>query len=141
MFFDLFRSRQSQASQLSRDRLQELVLHFLMQMAWLDGQPDERKKELLSKILVQVYRFDKETVHRKIDAFDPAHQDSHLALGALRALPVGERVQLLRDLWAVAIADGRAAEREQALFYRAAKLLDIEDNDFLEKCIKVKAEH
>lgn len=140
MFFDIFRSSQSQSTQLSRERLQQLVLNFLMQMAWLNGKPDEREIEALIKILVHVYHFDPATVRGEIDSYGPGTQRAG-SVAALRDLPMRERVQLLRDLWAVALAHGKAGEKEQALFYRGAKLLAIKDNVFLEKCIKVKSEH
>ncbi|PIP02623.1 MAG: hypothetical protein COW18_02545 [Zetaproteobacteria bacterium CG12_big_fil_rev_8_21_14_0_65_54_13] len=137
MFFDIFRSSQSQSTQLSREQLQEQVLYLLLQMAWLDGKTDEREIELLTKILVHVYHFDSATVRSKIDSFDPVKQKP-AAGEALRELPMRERIQLLRDLWAVALVDDKAGEKEQALFYRAARLLDVKDNEFLERCIKVK---
>jgi len=126
---------------LSAEMLQTLVLKLLLQMAWVDGKADAKEVEAVIHTIERVYMLDPATVRNKINDFDQQSEDDIDTLaGKLRDnLPVRERVQLLRDIWSVARTDGKTDRHEQAFFYRVARLLDIKDNEFLEKCIKVES--
>ncbi|WP_167631772.1 TerB family tellurite resistance protein [Mariprofundus ferrooxydans] len=136
MTFHLFGDK---TEKLSAEALRDLVLKLLLQMAWVDGKADAKEVEAVARTIERVYMLDPATVHSKINDFDQQSEDDIDTLaGKLRDnLPVRERVQLLRDIWSVARTNGKTDRDEQAYFYRVAELLDIEDNEFLEKCIKV----
>ncbi|EAU56137.1 TerB family tellurite resistance protein [Mariprofundus ferrooxydans] len=136
MTFHLFGHK---TEKLSAEALQDLVLKLLLQMAWVDGKADAKELGGVIHTIERVYRLDPATVRSKLIAFDQQSvEDIDTLAGKLRDnLPVRERVQLLRDIWAVARTNGKTDRDEQAFFYRVAELLDIKDNEFFEKCIKV----
>jgi len=136
MGFNLFglKSRKK----LSVGELKDLVAKVLLQMVWIDGSADEREVLVVARILEHVYRLPHAAVRQEIDTFDHKRQNIDALAKALREnLPLRDRVQLMRDLWSVAIATGEATPHEQAFFYRVATALGIKDNEFFERCIKV----
>lgn len=136
MFFNLFKHH------LTTVELQDLISKFLMHMVWGDGKAEQKELEIVFKILTHDYHTDPCMVRREIETFNPKKSSLNAIADKLRNnLPVSERIQLLRDIWTIALTHAAPLTHERDLFYRAARHLGIPDNEFLERCIKVKPGH
>jgi len=140
MFFDIFRNHETDILQ-DKAKLQHLTANLMLQMVWADDVANARELELVERMLSHVYNMPHDRIRNEFDRFEPTRHDIDHATVQLKNLPVRERVQLLRDLWAVASVDGEPEAHEEALFYRAADMLEVEDNEFLERCIKPRHLH
>ena len=140
MFFDIFRNHEKDILH-DKAKIQHLIANLMLQMVWADAAVNDRERELVERMLAHVYNMPPEKIRLEFDRFDGTQHDIDRATTKLKNIPVRERVQLLRDLWAIASVDGDPDAHEVALFYRAAEMLDIEDNAFLEHCIKPQPRH
>lgn len=136
MFFNLFKHN------LTAVELQDLISKFLMHMVWIDGKAEQKELEIVVRILTHDYHTDPRMVRREIETFNPKKSSLNAIADKLRNnLPVSERIQLRREIWSIALTHTGPLSHERELFYRAARHLGIPDNEFLERCIKVKPGH
>lgn len=139
MLFNLFKKHAAKTKKLTALELQDLISRFFLHMVWSDGKAEQRELDIVVRILTHDYHTDPELVIREINDFNPAVGDIDSVADELcNQLPVSERIQLLRDIWAIALTHAGNLEYEEELFNRAARHLDIPDNEFLARCVKVK---
>ncbi len=138
MFESLFKKFAKPTEKLSSLEMQDLISRFLLHMVWTDGRAGQKELDLVVKILTHDFHVDPDLVIREINNFNPSKQDMDAIADALREnLPVTERIQLLRDIWAIALTHEGKLNYEEEMFYLAAEHLDIPANHFLEHCVKV----
>lgn len=140
MAFNFLKWFDTKKESLSESEKQDAISELLLEMVWIDGDAHETEISHIVHILAVRYHVKDEAIQQKIDSFKDIKQRDieKLAKKLRHKLPSLERIQMLRDLWAVAIANGVADAYEVSLFHKMASYLGITDKAFLDNCIKVE---
>ncbi|MGE0491688.1 MAG: TerB family tellurite resistance protein [Vulcanimicrobiota bacterium] len=120
------------------DEQDRLILRSLVQMMWADGEVNERERDLLGKMLVElgVTEGDIKDVAAML-----THPES-LDVEALRGrIPeVEERLAVVKAMLAMAMADGVLELSETRLMSRLSDVLELSDQQMEEACSDVLAQ-
>lgn len=139
MAFNLFEIFKKETKLLSASEQQNAIINILLYTSRIDGHIHENEAKHIERILAHRYELDEKEIHQKMTIFDKMNLSDAEALAEklCDSMPYDDRVLMLRDIWAVALADGVASRNEEAILHRVARMLKIPNNDFFNNCIKV----
>jgi len=138
LFGSLFNKIFHKKSLLSDAEIDNLIADLLFGMLWVDGKAGTNEVDHLIKILATRSDIDESLLRQRSSHSKQINNKEleYIAQSLCDNLPSQERVQLLRNLWEIIMADGVADRYEEALFNRVAAMLGITGERFIKNCIK-----
>ncbi len=139
----LFAGEASPAEREAHD-LPTAVAALMIEVMMQDGRLDAEEERVIHHLLGKRFALDdaaiRDLVARARAQTDRAHDLFQFTARIIRGYPVAERADVIRELWRVAMADGRADAYEEQLIRRIAELIGVEHRAFIEAKIQARGE-
>jgi uncharacterized tellurite resistance protein B-like protein len=120
------------------------VAALMVEVMLMDGRLDPAEHNAISNMLQQ--RFDlaeheiEELIVRATKAADKAHDLFQFTSRIIKAYPINQRSDIIRELWHVAMADGHVDAYEEQLIRRIAELIGVHHQHFIDAKIQAREE-
>jgi len=142
-FFDQqLRSRDNESEPARVCRLQLASAALMFELLNTDNHIDERETALLSEILQKTFELERETLEEIIKL---AEEEASQAVSLYEftslvnsSYQYGEKIQLIENLWRLALADDHLDKYEEQMIRKTADLIYVSHSDFIRTKIKVR---
>lgn len=120
------------------------VATLMVEVMLMDGRLDPAERNAISTMLQQ--RFDlaeheiEDLITRATKAADKAHDLYQFTSRIIKAYPINQRSDIIRELWRVAMADGHVDAYEEQLIRRIAELIGVHHQHFINAKIQAREE-
>lgn len=144
-FFDQQLTATGQESEVSRVcRLQLASAALMIELLKTDRHIDERETALLSEILRKTFNLDPDSL-AEIIALAEEEARQAVSLYEFTSLvnesyQYEEKVQLIENLWRLAMADDHLDKYEEQMIRKTADLIYVSHSDFIRTKLKVRDE-
>ena len=113
---------------------------LLVEIAFADKDFDESEQDSLKKSLMECYKISEEEINEIIEDAEIAVKESTSLYGYTRIVndefEYTDKLDLLRNMWKIAYADGNLDKYEEHLIRKTSDLIHISHSDY----IKIKLE-
>lgn len=120
------------------------VATLMAEVMLMDGRLDPAEHDVIANMLQQ--RFDlaegeiEDLIARATKAADKAHDLYQFTSRIIKAYPINQRSEIIRELWRVAMADGHVDAYEEQLIRRIAELIGVHHQHFIDAKIRAREE-
>lgn len=120
------------------------VAALMVEVMMMDGRLDKAEHGVIASLLEQRFGLsDAEIeglIRRATREADKAHDLYQFTSQIIKAYPINERSDIIRELWHVALADGHADAYEEQLIRRIAELIGVHHQHFIDAKIQARRE-
>jgi len=120
------------------------VAALMVEVMMMDGRLDAAEKNVIFVQLKNRFELSDEEIDSLIERAtaeaDKAHDLFQFTSRIIKAYPINQRTDLIRELWRVALADGHADAYEEQLIRRIADLIGVHHNHFIDAKIQAGEE-
>ncbi len=118
------------------------VAALMVEVMLMDGKLDDAERSVIHAILSKRFELSGEKINalikRATTAADKAHDLYQFTSRIIKEYPIGERSDIIRELWRVAMADGHADAYEEQLIRRIADLIGVHHSQFIDAKIQAR---
>lgn len=129
----------------STDDLHRAAAALLMEVARTDGELDENEERLLIEAVRRRWRLDdtemSDIVAELSERVNAATDLFEFTRPLRERWDPETRVRLIYDMWAIAVADGKADVHEEQLIRRVSELLYVSHGDYIRGKLAAMGEH
>ena len=115
---------------------------LLVEIAFADKDFEEREKQSLKESLIQTYGIEESQIQEIIDDAQQTVNESTSLYGYTRIVndefEYNDKLDLLRNLWKVAYADGNLDKYEEHLLRKISDLIHISHSDYINIKLEIR---
>ena len=115
---------------------------LLVEIAFADKDFEEREKQSLKESLIQTYGIEESKIQEIIDDAQLTVNESTSLYGYTRIVndefEYNDKLDLLRNLWKVAYADGNLDKYEEHLLRKISDLIHISHSDYINIKLEIR---
>ena len=123
-------------------RLNNACAALLVEVAFADKDFDQKEKESLKISLLETYNLDEDTINEIILDADKSVEESTSLYSYTRIVndefEYDNKLDLLRNLWKVAFADGYLDKYEEHLLRKISDLIHISHSDYINIKLEIR---
>ena len=121
--------------EIGGSKLNNACAALLVEVAFADKDFDEREKESLKVSLLETYKLEEDSINEIILDAEKSIEESTSLYGYTRIVndefEYENKLDLLRNLWKVAFADGYLDKYEEHLLRKISDLIHISHSDYI----------
>jgi uncharacterized tellurite resistance protein B-like protein len=118
------------------------VATLMVEVMLMDGRLDSAEHDAIAGILQRRFDLAEEEIGdliaRATEAADKAHDLYQFTSRIIKAYPINQRSDIIRELWRVAMADGHVDAYEEQLIRRIAELIGVHHQHFIDAKIRAR---
>lgn len=141
---NLFRDKAGDNSQAQENDIATAVATLMVEVMLMDGRLDDAEQGVISSMLQRRFDMDDAAVDALVRQAtaeaDKAHDLYQFTSRIIKAYPINQRSDIIRELWQVAMADGHADAYEEQLIRRIAELIGVHHQHFIDAKIQARQE-
>lgn len=120
------------------------VAALMVEVMLMDGRLDAAEHSVISALLQHRFGLAEsdaaQLIKRATAKADKAHDLYQFTSQIIKAYPINERSDIIRELWRVALADGHVDAYEEQLIRRIAELIGVHHQHFIDAKIQARKE-
>tara|TARA_Y100000766_G_scaffold84766_1_gene72036 strand:+ start:37 stop:489 length:453 start_codon:yes stop_codon:yes gene_type:complete len=125
-------------------RLNNACAALLVEVAFADKDFDQKEKESLKTSLLETYNLDEDAINEIILDADKSVEESTSLYSYTRIVndefEYDNKLDLLRNLWKVAFADGYLDKYEEHLLRKISDLIHISHSDYINIKLEIRGD-
>ena len=130
--------------EIGGSKLNNACAALLVEVAFADKDFDEREKESLKVSLLETYNLAEDSINEIILDAEKSIEESTSLYGYTRIVndefEYENKLDLLRNLWKVAFADGYLDKYEEHLLRKISDLIHISHSDYINIKLKIRGD-
>jgi len=141
---NLFSDKSADDFPIDEHDIATAVAALMVEVMLMDGRLDDAEHNVIASLLQRRFKLDDDEIHiliaRATRAADKAHDLFQFTSRIIKAYPINQRSEIIRELWRVAMADGHADAYEEQLIRRIAELIGVQHQHFIDAKIQARQE-
>tara|TARA_Y100000768_G_scaffold253729_1_gene192790 strand:- start:1507 stop:1959 length:453 start_codon:yes stop_codon:yes gene_type:complete len=130
--------------EMGESKLNNACAALLVEVAFADKDFDEREKESLKVSLLETYNLEEDSINEIILDAEKSVEESTSLYGYTRIVndefEYENKLDLLRNLWKVAFADGYLDKYEEHLLRKISDLIHISHSDYINIKLEIRGD-
>ncbi len=130
-----FSKKEESNQELSSSLLDNACAALLVEIAFADKDFDDTEKDSLRETLIQTYGLNEREIEEIIEDADRSVEESTSLYGYTRIVndefDYEDKLDLIRNLWKVAYADGNLDKYEEHLLRKISDLIHVSHSDYI----------
>ena len=130
--------------EMEESKLNNACAALLVEVAFADKDFDEREKESLKVSLLETYNLEEDSINEIILDAEKSIEESTSLYGYTRIVndefEYENKLDLLRNLWKVAFADGHLDKYEEHLLRKISDLIHISHSDYINIKLEIRGD-
>ena len=130
-----FSKKEESNQELSSSLLDNACAALLVEIAFADKDFDDTEKDSLRETLIQTYGLNEKEIEEIIEDADRSVEESTSLYGYTRIVndefDYEDKLDLIRNLWKVAYADGNLDKYEEHLLRKISDLIHVSHSDYI----------
>tara|TARA_Y100001970_G_scaffold89796_1_gene113162 strand:+ start:2216 stop:2668 length:453 start_codon:yes stop_codon:yes gene_type:complete len=130
--------------EMGESKLNNACAALLVEVAFADKDFDEREKESLKVSLLETYNLEEDAINEIILDAEKTIEESTSLYGYTRIVndefEYENKLDLLRNLWKVAFADGYLDKYEEHLLRKISDLIHISHSDYINIKLEIRGD-
>ena len=130
--------------EMGESKLNNACAALLVEVAFADKDFDEREKESLKVSLLETYNLEEDSINEIILDAEKTIEESTSLYGYTRIVndefEYENKLDLLRNLWKVAFADGYLDKYEEHLLRKISDLIHISHSDYINIKLEIRGD-
>tara|TARA_B100001057_G_scaffold359759_1_gene362004 strand:- start:243 stop:695 length:453 start_codon:yes stop_codon:yes gene_type:complete len=130
--------------EMEESKLNNACAALLVEVAFADKDFDEREKESLKVSLLETYNLEQDSINEIILDAEKSIEESTSLYGYTRIVndefEYENKLDLLRNLWKVAFADGHLDKYEEHLLRKISDLIHISHSDYINIKLEIRGD-
>ena len=130
--------------EMGESKLNNACAALLVEVAFADKDFDEREKESLKVSLLETYKLEEDSINEIILDAEKSIEESTSLYGYTRIVndefEYENKLDLLRNLWKVAFADGYLDKYEEHLLRKISDLIHISHSDYINIKLEIRGD-
>ena len=130
--------------EMGESKLNNACAALLVEVAFADKDFDEREKESLKVSLLETYNLEEDSINEIILDAEKSIEESTSLYGYTRIVndefEYENKLDLLRNLWKVAFADGYLDKYEEHLLRKISDLIHISHSDYINIKLEIRGD-
>ncbi|MDX8391516.1 MAG: TerB family tellurite resistance protein [Mariprofundaceae bacterium] len=118
------------------------VAALMIEVMLMDGRLDDAEHNIITHLLKKRFELADDEIETLIKRAtleaDKAHDLYQFTSRIIKEYPIGERSDIIRELWRIAMADGHADAYEEQLIRRIAELIGVHHHQFIDAKIQAR---
>ena len=136
--------KEEQNQELDSSLLDNACAALLVEIAFADKDFDDTEKDSLRETLVKTYGLKEEEIEENIQDADRSVEESTSLYGYTRIVNdefnYEDKLDLIRNLWKVAYADGNLDKYEEHLLRKISDLIHVSHSDFINIKLEMRSD-
>ena len=136
--------KEEQNQELDSSLLDNACAALLVEIAFADKDFDDTEKDSLRETLVKTYGLKEEEIEEIIQDADRSVEESTSLYGYTRIVNdefnYEDKLDLIRNLWKVAYADGNLDKYEEHLLRKISDLIHVSHSDFINIKLEMRSD-
>ena len=136
--------KEEQNQELDSSLLDNACAALLVEIAFADKDFDDTEKDSLRETLVKTYGLKEEEIEEIIQDADRSVEESTSLYGYTRIVndefSYEDKLDLIRNLWKVAYADGNLDKYEEHLLRKISDLIHVSHSDFINIKLEMRSD-
>lgn len=120
------------------------VAALMVEVMMMDGRLDQDEHRVIFSLLNRRFNLSDEALGKLVERAkaeaEKAHDLFQFTSRIIKAYPIDERSDIIRELWRVAMADGHVDAYEEQLIRRIAELIGVQHKHFITAKIQARQE-
>jgi len=130
--------------EIGESKLNNACAALLVEVAFADKEFDEKEKESLKVSLLETYNLEEDAINEIILDAEKTIEESTSLYGYTRIVndefEYENKLDLLRNLWKVAFADGYLDKYEEHLLRKISDLIHISHSDYINIKLEIRGD-
>ena len=130
--------------EIGESKLNNACAALLVEVAFADKEFDEKEKESLKVSLLETYNLEEDAINEIILDAEKSIEESTSLYGYTRIVndefEYENKLDLLRNLWKVAFADGYLDKYEEHLLRKISDLIHISHSDYINIKLEIRGD-
>ena len=139
-----FSKKEEQNEELDSSLLDNACAALLVEIAFADKDFDDTEKDSLRETLVKTYGLKEEEIEEIIQDADRSVEESTSLYGYTRIVNdefnYEDKLNLIRNLWKVAYADGNLDKYEEHLLRKISDLIHVSHSDYINIKLEMRSD-
>jgi uncharacterized tellurite resistance protein B-like protein len=139
-----FSKKEEQNKELDSSLLDNACAALLVEIAFADKDFDDTEKDSLRETLVKTYGLNEEEIEEIIQDADRSVEESTSLYGYTRIVNdefnYEDKLDLIRNLWKVAYADGNLDKYEEHLLRKISDLIHVSHSDYINIKLEMRSD-
>ena len=136
--------KEEEHKELDSSLLDNACAALLVEIAFADKDFDDTEKDSLRETLVKTYSLNEEEIEEIIQDADRSVEESTSLYGYTRIVNdefnYEDKLDLIRNLWKVAYADGNLDKYEEHLLRKISDLIHVSHSDFINIKLEMRSD-
>ena len=136
--------KEEQNQELNSSLLDNACAALLVEIAFADKDFDDTEKDSLRETLVKTYGLNEEEIEEIIQDADRSVEESTSLYGYTRIVNdefnYEDKLDLIRNLWKVAYADGNLDKYEEHLLRKISDLIHVSHSDYINIKLEMRSD-
>ena len=136
--------KEEQNQKLDSSLLDNACAALLVEIAFADKDFDDTEKDSLRETLVKTYGLNEEEIEEIIQDADKSVEESTSLYGYTRIVNdefnYEDKLDLIRNLWKVAYADGNLDKYEEHLLRKISDLIHVSHSDYINIKLEMRSD-
>lgn len=139
-----FSKKEESNQELSSSLLDNACAALLVEIAFADKNFDDTEKDSLRETLIQTYGLNEKEIEEIIEDADRSVEESTSLYGYTRIVndefDYEDKLDLIRNLWKVAYADGNLDKYEEHLLRKISDLIHVSHSDYINIKLEMRSD-
>jgi|TARA_B100001094_G_scaffold14289_1_gene12427 uncharacterized tellurite resistance protein B-like protein len=139
-----FSKKEESNQELSSSLLDNACAALLVEIAFADKDFDDTEKDSLRETLIQTYGLNEKEIEEIIEDADRSVEESTSLYGYTRIVndefDYEDKLDLIRNLWKVAYADGNLDKYEEHLLRKISDLIHVSHSDYINIKLEMRSD-